>query len=159
MHERGAPSLLCRVGNLLCVLPLEHVEETMRPLTVEPLAGVPAFVQGFAVVRGVPIPVVNAGSLLGGTASHPARFVTVKTGRRRIALAVDAVVGINEIPLASLDELPLFLQIASLDAISAIGVIDAELLLVLRSTRLISEEVWATIQAGTLLNDPDARLR
>jgi purine-binding chemotaxis protein CheW len=151
MQERRELSLLCRVGDLLCALPLEHVEETMRPLAVEAIAGVPSFVRGLAVVRGSPIPVVDAASLLSGDASHPTRFVTVKTGSRRIALAVDAVVGVVEIPLGSLDALPVLFQYASLDVISAIGTLDADLLLVLRSTRLIPEELWAVLEAGCVL--------
>src|ERR1700716_1599169 len=107
MHGRLESSLLCRVGALLCALPLEHVEETMRPLAVEAIAGVPSFVRGLAVVRGVPIPVIDAASLLSGGGSRPARFGTRKFGSRRIALAVDAVVGVVEIPPASLNALPL----------------------------------------------------
>jgi purine-binding chemotaxis protein CheW len=151
MKERRALSLLCRVGTLLCALPLEHVEEAMRPLAVEAIAGVPAYVRGLAVVRGTPIPVVDAASLLSGETSCPTRFVTVKTGSRRIALAVDAVVGVVEIPPGSLDALPPLFQDASLDAISAIGTLDADLLLVLRSTRLIPEELWAGLEAGCAL--------
>lgn len=148
MQNGSSSSLLCRVRDVLCALPLENVEETMRPLPVEPIAGVPSFVQGLAVIRGVPIPVVDAASILSGDASHPTRFVTVKTGTRRIALAVDAVVGIIEIPPDAVDVLPPLFQSHGLDAISAIGVLDADLLLVLRSTRLVPDDVWATIQSG-----------
>jgi len=141
-------SLLCRVRDVLCAIPVEHVEETMRPLPVESIAGVPVFVRGLAVVRGVPTPVVDAASLLSGVASHPTRFVTVRTGTRRVVLAVDAVVGIIEIPPDAVDVLPPLFQSHGLDAISAIGVLDADLLLVLRSTRLVPDDVWATIQSG-----------
>jgi len=148
MHERRKPSLLCRVGDFLCALPLEHVEEAMRPMAVEAIAGVPSFVRGLAVVRGVPIPVVDAGSLFSGVASHATRFVTVKTGSRRIALAVDAVVGVVEIPPGSLEALPLLFQDSTLDMIAAIGTLDTDLLLVLQSARLIPEELWAVLEAG-----------
>lgn len=148
MQEGRSSSLLCRVRDVFCALPLEHVEETMRPLPVEPIAGVPSFVQGLAVVRGVPTPVVDAASLLSGDPSHPTRFVTVKTGTRRIVLAVDAVLGVIEIPPGSVDALPPLFQGAGLDAIAALGALDAELLLVLRSTRLVSDDLWTTIQAG-----------
>ena len=151
MQQRRELSLLCRVGDLLCALPLEHVDEAMRPLAVEAIAGMPSFVQGLAIVRGAPIPVVDAGTLLNGARSHPTRFVTVKTGRRRIALAVDAVVGVVDISPGSLDPLPRLFQDASLDVISAIGTLDADLLLVLRSARLVPEEVWAGLEAGCAL--------
>jgi purine-binding chemotaxis protein CheW len=151
MQERREFSLLCRVGDLLCALPLDHVEEAMRPMAVEAIAGVPSFVRGLAIVRGVPMAVVDAASLLSGRPSHPTRFVTVKAGSRRIALAVDAVVGVVEIPPGSVSALPLLFQDASLDVISAIGMLDADLLLVLQSTRLISEEHWAVLEAGWAL--------
>jgi purine-binding chemotaxis protein CheW len=151
MDERRQFLLLCRVSDLSCAVPLEHVEEAFRPLAVEAIAGAPPFVRGLTVVRGVPIPVVDAGLLLSGEASHSTRFVTMKAGNRRIALAVDAVVGVVEIPLSSMDVLPLLFQGAGVDAISAIGTLDAELLIVLRSARLIPEMFWAALEAGEAL--------
>ncbi|HWF84775.1 MAG TPA: chemotaxis protein CheW [Vicinamibacterales bacterium] len=148
MHEQRESALLCRVRGLLCALPLDHVEETMRPMAVEPIAGVPAFLQGLAVVRGSAVPVVDAALLLGGdNAPRPTRFVTVKAGRRRIALAVDAVIGIRAISPRSLEALPLLFQGSHLDAVSAIGTVDSELMLVLRSARLVPEDAWAAIDA------------
>jgi purine-binding chemotaxis protein CheW len=137
------------VGDVLCALPLQHVEETMRPLPVERVAGVPCFVLGLALIRGAPTPVIDAGALLnGGAALPPTRFVTVKTGSRLVALAVDAVLGIREISAGSVDALPPLFQNANLDVISAVGTLDSELLLVLRGARLVPEELWATIEAG-----------
>jgi purine-binding chemotaxis protein CheW len=147
---RPRVSLICQVrSGVVCALPLEHVDETMRPLAVTPMAGLPAFVEGLTVVRGVPTPVVNVASLLDGVTSHATRFVSVRAGARRIVLAVDAVVGVVEIPSGLAVALPLLLQNARLDAISAIGVLDADLLLVLRSSHLIPVDVWVTIQAGS----------
>jgi purine-binding chemotaxis protein CheW len=117
-------------------------------MAVEAIAGVPSFVRGLAVVRGVPIPVVDAGSLLSGVAAHPTRFVTMKAGDRRIALAVDSVVGVVEIPRGTLEAVPPLFQDSGLDVISAIGTLDADLLLVLQGTRLIPEELWAVLEAG-----------
>jgi hypothetical protein len=47
-------SLLCRVDTRLCALPLATVLETLRRLSIEPLAGAPAFVLGRSVIRGAP---------------------------------------------------------------------------------------------------------
>src|ERR1700736_2013578 len=110
MQDRRECFLLCRVADLLCALPLEHVEEAMRPLAVEAIARGASFVRGLAVVRGAPIHVAAAASLLRGKASHPTRFVTMKAGRRRVALPVDAIVGVVEIPPGSLDAVPLLFQ-------------------------------------------------
>ena len=75
--------LLCRVGTHFCALPIEHVSETMRPLSVVPLAGTPAFVFGLSIIRGSPVPVIDAGQLVGVTGQRrPARFVTIKVNRR-----------------------------------------------------------------------------
>jgi purine-binding chemotaxis protein CheW len=148
MQERLEAALLCRVRGLLCALPLEHVEETMRPLEVEPIGGVPAFVCGLSVIRASAVPVINVAMLVGGELSQPTRFVTVKAGQRRIALAVDAVIGIRAMPPGALDGLPLLLHRPDTDAIAAVGTLDSELLLVLRSARLVPEGTWAAIDAG-----------
>jgi purine-binding chemotaxis protein CheW len=151
MHESGELSLLCRVGNLLCAWPLEHVEETMRPLSTEPLAGVPAFVLGLAVVRGTAVPVVDLATLLGrsGADTVSSRFVTVKVGARRVAVAVDAVVGVSRISPRSLEQLPPLFQGPDLDAVSAIGTLDTGLLVVLATARLVPDDIWARVQAAT----------
>lgn len=145
-REGGEPSLVCRVRDLRCAIPLEHVEETMRPLAVEPLAGVPAFIRGLAIVRGSPIPVVDAAALIYGDTAEPTRFITLKVGARRIALAVDAVIGITAMAPDDYRALPSLFENAGLSAIAAIGVMDAELLLVLRATRLVPDDVWTAGQ-------------
>lgn len=138
--------LVCRVGAIRCGLPLEAVEETMRPLPVRPLGGVPAFVRGLAVVRGEATPVVDAAMLLGGEPSSATRFVTVKAGSRRVVLAVGAVSGVAIVPAAG--ALPPLLARAAGEAIQALGVLDAELLLVLRSAQLIPDDAWASVAVG-----------
>jgi len=132
----------------LCALPLEHVAETMRPLPVEPLAGVPRPICGVAIIRRVPVPVVDVAWLLAGKESHATRFVTVKAGGRRVALMVDAVVGVRALPTDSLEELPPLLRDASAEAIATIGSLDAELLVVLRSANLVPEAVWSALESG-----------
>ena len=141
-------SLLCRVHTRLCALPLAQVIETMRPLPIEPIADAARFVCGVAVIRGVPVPVVDAARLLGTEEEpHPARFVTLRTGTRRIALAVTGVLGIRAIPDEAVQQLPPLLRDAGADVVAAIGRLDSELLLVLRSLRIIPNELWATIEA------------
>jgi purine-binding chemotaxis protein CheW len=145
-------SLLCRVQTKLCALPLECVLETMRPLPVEPLSGAPQFVPGLAMIRGEPVPVVDAARLLGAEGARPARFVSVRAGERRVALAVDSVLGVRSIPAGSLRELPPLLRDASAEFVSAIGMLDAELLLILQSTRLVPEDLWTKLGADGVLS-------
>jgi purine-binding chemotaxis protein CheW len=152
MHEAGAASLVCRVGALLCALPLAHVGETMRTLPAEPLAGVPPFVRGLAIVRGRPTPVIDAAALL-SDATRPSdtapteRFVTVSPGDHPFMLAVDAVVGVMRLSGGVAAALPPVLQTPRLAAIAATGSLDGALLLVLEHTRLVPEAVWARLSA------------
>jgi purine-binding chemotaxis protein CheW len=140
-------SLLCRVHEHWCALPLRHVVETMRPLPTSPIPGAPAFVDGLAIIRGGPVPVLNLSCLLGSSSGQPTRFVCVNTERGRVALAVDHVQGVLLIESDSLRCLPPLLQCADAEAIAAIGTLDAELLLVMQAARLVPEDLWATVNA------------
>ena len=147
--ERDAvPVLLFRVRSRLCALPLAHVVETMRPLPIEPLAGAPVAVRGVALIRGSPLPVVALAALLEGEDEQSARFVTVRAGEFQIALAVDSVLGVHRIAAVSLRGLPPLLGGADQNAVSAIGMVDAELLLVLNAARLVPDSVWATLDSA-----------
>jgi purine-binding chemotaxis protein CheW len=148
--EQGKLALVCRVATRRCALWLEDVVETMRPLPVEPLAGAPPFVRGVAVVRGDPVPVVDVASLVGAEESCPTRFVVVTAGGRRVGLAVDDVLGVQVIPSGSLQDLQPFLGDASAEVVSAMGAVGTELVLVLRSARLVPEGVWALLEEGAL---------
>jgi purine-binding chemotaxis protein CheW len=135
------PSLLLRIAGRLCALPLAHVIETMRPLPVEPVAGAPRGVQGVSIVRGRAVPVVDAARLFDRPSGMPTRFVTLRAGDRVAALAVDEVLGVRVLAAASLDALPALLSAAAAESVSAIGTLDAELLLILDAARMIPEEV------------------
>ena len=139
--------LVCRVQARLFALPLGQVVETMRPLPVDPVAGAPHFMSGLAVIRGAPVPVVDAARLLGAVDGEADRFVTVLAGSRCVALAVGSVLGVRALPAGSLRELPPLLQEAGAEAVAAIGLLDAELLLVLQGTRLLPEDVWGALAA------------
>jgi purine-binding chemotaxis protein CheW len=141
-------ALVCRIPGAVCALPLERVVETMRPLAVESLSGAPSFVRGLAIVRGAPVPVVDAAALLGAADGCPRRFVIVRAGIRRVALAVDEVVGVRALPWEQLDRLPSLLRDAAADVVARIGTLDDELLLVMESTRLIPDGAWMPRAAG-----------
>jgi purine-binding chemotaxis protein CheW len=151
-EPENAPSdlvLLCRVRSWFCALPVAHVEETMRPLPIGPLAGAPDFVTGLSIIRGRPTPVVDTGALLGARdAATPRRLVVLRLGERRVALAVEEVLGVRALPGATLHRLPPLLSEASGDAISAIGALDDALLLALDTGRLVPQAVWEAVAAG-----------
>lgn len=142
--------LIVTAGTRACAIPLQHVAETMRPLAIEPISGTPEFVRGVSVIRGAPIPVVDLKALLesGDTSAAYGRFVTVRVGQHRVALAVDSVVGVRKLDPAQIGELPPLLGDVNADVVEAIGTRDAQLLTVLRAARIVPEEVWATLATG-----------
>jgi len=136
--------LLCRAGARLCALPIETIVETMRRLPIEPLARAQPFILGMSVVRGAPVPVIDVAALLGERAVNPERLVTLKVGERMVALALDEVLGLRAISGA---EVPPLLKDAAGEVVSAIGALDAELLLVLNTARAVPEDALAALDA------------
>lgn len=145
----GQQMLLCRVGSVVCGLRVENVVETLRPLPIESINGAPAFVAGVSVIRGAPVPVVDLPKMLGGgDALRTGRFVVVKLGARRIALWVAQVIGLRTLEPGSLEALPPLLDASRSEFIGALGSLDAQLLVVLESARILPESAWAMLGVG-----------
>jgi purine-binding chemotaxis protein CheW len=145
--------LLVRTDRRTCALALEHVVEIMRPLPAEPVRGMPPFLRGIAILRGVPVPVVDLGSLLGMTdTSEPRRFVLLRMASRLGAIAVGAVLGVRELDAGLVHRLPPLLQDVDSQVVTAVSVHDEHLLLVLEAMRLIPEEVWEELEKGQLVS-------
>jgi purine-binding chemotaxis protein CheW len=138
--EPRASYLIALVGGRRLALPLPDVVEVMRPLPVSKLAGAPASVLGTAVVRGVPVPVVDAGELLGETGPRTCtRFVSLRLGARGAALAVDALAGVQPLDESELSRIaPPLRETVAGDA-EASASHREEVLLVLRAGRLVRE--------------------
>jgi purine-binding chemotaxis protein CheW len=146
------PSLLCRIGDRLLAVPLLNVVETMRPLPVESFPGTSRFILGVATIRGAVVPVIDVEALTGGAVAVPDpgsdrhdRFVTIAFAGRTVALAVDAVIGVQTLDAATLDALPPLLDSVDRELFAAIGTLDAELLVVLDTAHLVSDSVWAAL--------------
>jgi purine-binding chemotaxis protein CheW len=138
--------LLCGLGGRYCAVPIEHVVETMRPLPIEPIPGAVEAALGVAIVRGIALPVLDAARLLGGTSTAPpGRFVTIRVGERHAVLAVETVLGVHQLPPSSLHGLPYLMHDAAGDVISKIGTLDARLLVVLRTMRVVPEALWRSL--------------
>jgi purine-binding chemotaxis protein CheW len=149
----SAPSaswLMCRIHDRLLAVPLTQVVETMRPLPMRPISGVPPFVLGVSVIRGAPTPVVDVGSVLGVPGGRAGRFVTITLDDRLVALAVESVLGIRTMDGAALVGLPPLLSVLDHTVLSAIGTLDSDLLLVLGDARLVTDDVWARIDESTV---------
>jgi purine-binding chemotaxis protein CheW len=119
----------------LAAIPVRHVRETMRPLPLEPIAGAPPFVMGAAVVRGRPVPVLDAAKLVSGRDDPALRWIALEVGERTAVLAVHEVIGVQ--PLTLVTEPAPLLANAARGAIDELASLDGQLLAVLRAGRLI----------------------
>jgi purine-binding chemotaxis protein CheW len=144
--------LMCRAGSMLCALPVDQVGETMRALPLEPFAAAPRYVLGLSIIRGVPVPVVDVGLIVGGAPTQAVRFVTIKTADRTVAVAFSRVIGISSIAADMSGQLPPLLDNAATETVAAVGARDAELLVFLRASRLVPEDVFAALDARTTLS-------
>ncbi|MEI9850835.1 MAG: chemotaxis protein CheW [Sphingomonas sp.] len=141
--------ILFRARSLLCALPIGLVQEVMRPLPAEPLAAAPGFVVGVSLIRGAAVPVVDAGALIGAREA-PAftRYLTLRAGEGSVALAVEAISGIRDLPPASMRRLPPLLRDAGAEMLSTLGALDAELLRVLKLARTVTDRILAALEAN-----------
>jgi purine-binding chemotaxis protein CheW len=141
--------LILGLRTKVCAVPLVHVIEIMRPLPIEELAGVPSCVEGVAVIRGIPTPVIRLAALLGSPADSPQRFVTLRVDDRQVALAVERVLGVRELETRA-QQLPPLLLDASKDIVESIDILDEQLLIVLRAGWELPPEVWHTLIAESV---------
>ena len=145
--ERTGLSLVCRVRGSFCALPLADVVETARLLPVEPLAAAPDFVRGLSIIRGAAVPVIDASVLITGQPSEARRLVVIAAGGRKIALAVDEIVGVRTIPPDRFGDLPPLLRNARRSVVETIGTLDAELFMLLNTARILPDEFFEAIEA------------
>jgi purine-binding chemotaxis protein CheW len=138
-------SLVCEVGGRRCAMALRHVVETLRPLPIRSLAGAPDFVMGVTTIRGAVMPVVHLGRLLGDTGVACGRFVVARAGERHVALAVDGITGVRALPHECIRELPPLLR--DVATVAAIGTLDADVLFLLQTARLVPDTTWASFDA------------
>ena len=152
--------LVCRVRSRLCGLPLDAVEETLRPQPLRPLKSPAVHVQGLARIRGDWLPVVDLAGLLGLTEAGAApsapwppapadaaavrRYVVVRAGERRVALAVAEVLGLQTFAAEQLRALPPLLRDRDHGAVTALAERDDELIAVLDQARLLPNDLPPT---------------
>jgi len=122
------------------------VSEIMRALPLRALSGLPPYVRGASLIRGQATPVVDLAVLLGGQPlAQPARYVVLRGGSP-LALAVDAVLGVRELPRAALGGLPRLLADCGSQHVHSLGSLDGELVPVLASTIVLSDEAWERVR-------------
>jgi purine-binding chemotaxis protein CheW len=141
----GRPVLLVGVSHCICALPLAHVIETMRPLPLETIAGVPPYVCGASIVRGVPTPVVDLGMVLGKGVGTNGRFVSLRLSDRQVVFSVRDVLGVQRLDDSQIEDLPPLLQEATNETIESIGTLDRQMLFVLRASWMLPDSIWRTL--------------
>lgn len=134
--------LVCRAGAGLCALPLGPIVEIMRPLPIEPVASPPPGLRGLSLIRGAPVPVLDLAALMGESGAPVGRLVTATVAGRKIAFAVDTVLGVRRLDLSLSSELPPLLRDSVRDAVAAIGTLDAELLFLLETGKLLPPDLF-----------------
>lgn len=138
----GLAVLILRAGAHLCALPVAQVIETMRPLPVEPVGGAPAFVRGVSVIRGAPTPVLDLEGLLDGSqGDKTSRYVALR-GEKPVALAVEEVLNLKTLEADTFEKLPSLLSRAEGAPVEALGVLDAHLLVLLQTAKLVPADTW-----------------
>src|SRR5713226_1975385 len=155
MIERaaGRKALIVGLQGRICAVPLKHVIETMRPLPIEPLSGVPSFVRGVAIIRGTPTHVVDLGAVLGTPNELAERFVTLRVGDKQVALSVSAVLGVRVLDtIMTVEELPPLLQNAARDIVAMIGTLDEQFLMVLQAGWELPDVVWQALTAQEVVS-------
>lgn len=129
-----------RVGSRTCALPVRYAVETMRPLPIERLGPASPAVLGVAMIRGSSVPVVDVAAFFGERVDAT-RFVTIRIGEpaRVVALAVDQVIGVRDMPSTAWQSLPGLLTASNTHIVHAIATADADLVLALDAGKLVPE--------------------
>jgi purine-binding chemotaxis protein CheW len=73
--------------------------------------------------------------------------VTVRLGDKQVALCVGTVLGVHNLDEATIQGLPPVLKDASQDIIEALGTLDAQILVLLRASWELPDDVWRALQA------------
>ncbi|MBI2601726.1 MAG: chemotaxis protein CheW [Deltaproteobacteria bacterium] len=149
----GAETLVLCVQseNNICAIPVRDISEIMRPMPREVLPDSPHFVIGMSVIRGRPVPVVDFSSLIGlKRSSQFGKYVVLNLESRKVALAVENVLGIKNLSLEFMEKLPPLLQNVHPDIISAIGTLDEDFLILIQTPKLVSIDAWEKICSNEL---------
>jgi purine-binding chemotaxis protein CheW len=127
-------------------IPATEVLEIMRPLPVKPINSSYPFLAGMAVIRGKAVPVINVIRWFDTESRESAlRFITLRVGQRVVALGVSEVIGLKVFLAPQLGALPPLLGNSNTLAITGLEVLDRELLVILNSAKILSDEQWAEL--------------
>lgn len=103
----STPLLLTRLVDTRLAFSASAVREIVRSVAIAPLTSAPAVIEGAINLRGTVIPVVDVRARLGMPArpNTPDQFLVIlQTSDRRIAVRVDDVDDVIEVPMADVEK-------------------------------------------------------
>jgi purine-binding chemotaxis protein CheW len=112
-----------RVGDAVYALDVAHVREVVRWQNITPLPMAPRLIEGVIDLRGVVVPVVDLGRVLGAAgvnAGPSARIAIVAEGGLVMGLAVDAALAVMSVDANELEDVPALATQAGYDAARAV---------------------------------------
>jgi chemotaxis signal transduction protein len=116
-----------RVAGEDYALPVTDVLEVAELGDVTPVPGAPGAVLGVRNLRGTVLPVVDLANVFGLSRTElPARIVVADLGGRTAGLAVDSVVGVEQLPAASQEVESPYLAGAALADGALVGIIEVK---------------------------------
>jgi chemotaxis signal transduction protein len=116
-----------RVAGEDYALPVTDVLEVAELGDVTPVPGAPGAVLGVRNLRGTVLPVVDLANVFGLSRTElPARIVVADLGGRTAGLAVDSVVGVEQLPAASEEVESPYLAGAALADGALVGIIEVK---------------------------------
>lgn len=134
-----------RLDRQLYALPLENVERALRMVAVTLVPDVPPWVAGVINLHGQVVPVVDLRRRFGFPSKEPAledRLLVVQALEQTVALIVDEVTEVLEVPAHQVESPPL--SLADARPVAAVIRRDERLVLVLDATRLLPPEEQVT---------------
>jgi purine-binding chemotaxis protein CheW len=140
--------LICRLDQRVAAIAADQVEETLRPLPLERIPESPPWVAGLSLIRGLAVPVVDPMYLLQDQPlGRLERLITVKLGTaRRVAVQASEVLGLKDLDIESLSQLPPLAAQAQGRGLASLKVLDPELLSILEGSRLFPEDLWLKVE-------------
>ncbi|MBD8526773.1 chemotaxis protein CheW [Pseudomarimonas arenosa] len=145
-YEQGFLTL--QAAGRPCAVPLDAVIEVLRPLPIDALTDVPAYLLGLSVLRGQPVAVLDLPRLLGQPGEAIGRWLHLRVGPRRLALAVPSVGRVEHLDQLDWQPLPALFEGDAARVVQQVAQRDQQLYVQLNVMRLLPDSLWRRLEKG-----------
>jgi purine-binding chemotaxis protein CheW len=156
--ESFAPLVSFRLDRQLYALPLDHIERALRMVAITPVPEAPPWIAGVINLHGRVIPMVDLRQRFGQPSREPQaddRLLVVQTPERAVALMVDEVTEVLEVPAQKVDQA--FAPLSRARSLAGVIPWEEEMILVLNVAWLLPSEEgvrgWEQEVVGTQAGD------